>query len=71
MKDRSHGIFESLTLLASVGLLGSTLAWSAEPGAQASDQGETSELVQIVVTGTLLPTTPDKVAVAAVPVGLV
>ena len=66
MKDRSHGIFESLTLLASVGLLGSTLARSAEPGAQASDQGETSELVQIVVTGTLLPTTPDKVAVPIV-----
>ena len=61
MKGRSQGMFESLTLLASVGLLGSTLAWSAEPGAQASDQGETSELVQIVVTGTLLPTTPDKV----------
>ena len=61
MKGRSHGIFEPLALLASVGLLGSTLA-----GAQASDQGETPELVQIVVTGTLLPTTPDKVAVPIV-----
>ncbi len=66
MKDRSCGISGSLVLVASVGLL-----WSVPAGAQAgapaeSEPSETPELVQIVVTGTLLPTAPDRVAVPVV-----
>ncbi len=61
MKGRSRGISGSLVFLASVGLLWSALgrAQVSEPAAAESPQ----EVVEVVVTGSSIPTAPDQVAV--------
>lgn len=73
MKDRSRRVSQWLQLLAGVALGWSALA-GAETQSQAQtpgkstedDQGAPPELQTVVVTGTLLPTTPDRVAVPIV-----